>query len=400
MNEPINPMTGKDFSFLKNKKIAFIFHLDIALLTHRLPLVEHAMKHGAEVYVLAGDTGRGKIIRNLGINFIPLEISPNGMNPLDDLRTVRQIYLHLNRIRPDLVHNVSIKPVLYGSIVSRFFGKWPVVNAVSGLGFTFSADGKAKIIKKLLSPLFRCAMGFTKSVTIFQNTSDMQTMLSAGFLKNEQAKLIKGSGVNCSRFKPSPFPQSPVVMLPARLLWDKGVGEFIDAAKIVHDKFPEVKFVLVGQADHDNPKAIARNQVLEWISSMPYLEWWGEKEPDKMAEVISRSTIVVLPSYHEGLPKVLLEAAASGRPVIGTDIPGCRPIVRDRVNGYLVPVKNPEKLAEAIIDLLQDPEKINLFGKAGRAIVCEEFSEEKIVAETLEIYREILGYSDPKRSVN
>jgi len=400
MNEPINPMTGKDFSFLKNKKIAFIFHLDIALLTHRLPLVKHAMEHGAEVYVLAGETGRGDIISTLGIDFIPLEISPNGMNPFHDLRTVRQIYLHLNRIRPDLVHNVSIKPVLYGSIVSRFFGKWPVVNAVSGLGFTFSADGKAKLIKKLLRPLFRCAMSFTKSVTIFQNTSDMQTMVSAGFLKNEQAKLIKGSGVNCSRFHPTSFPQNPVVMLPARLLWDKGVGEFIDAAKIVHYKFPEVKFVLVGQADHENPKAISRDQVLEWTSSMPFIEWWGEKEPDKMAEVISRSTIIVLPSYHEGLPKVLLEAAASGRPVIGTDIPGCRPIVQDGVNGYLVPVKNPEKLAGAIIDLLRNPEKICLFGKAGRTIACEEFSEEKIVSETLEIYREVLGYTPSKRSRN
>jgi glycosyltransferase involved in cell wall biosynthesis len=216
-------------------------------------------------------------------------------------------------------------------------------------------------------------------------------MVSRGFLRSEQAVLIRGSGVDCDLYKPVPFPEKPVVMLASRMLWDKGVGEFVEASKLLNPQFPGVKFVLVGASDDENPKAIRKEQLDQWVETYPFIEWWGAQEPEKMPQVISRSTIVVLPSYYEGLPKVLLEAAAAGRPLVATDIPGCKEIVRDGVNGLLVKPRDPLDLANKIKTLLEDMRYAKNLGGKNRKIALEEFDQGIVVNKTLELYQQLLS---------
>lgn len=376
-----------EFSFLQSRRIVYLVNVDWFFISHRLPLARAARDLGAEVIVAAGDTGKGATLEEEGIRFVPLPLSRLGTNVLRECATVRAIYCFLRQVRPHLLHNVSIKPVLYGSLLSRGFGTWPVVNAVSGLGYVFSGDKKASFFRSAIFPFYKAALRNPRSTTIFQNPSDMETLLGMGFVRKEQAVLIRGSGVNCSRFSPTVLPERPVVMLPARMLWDKGVGEFVRVAEALHLRFPHARFVLVGPADDDNPKAISRKTIAEWTSLHPYIEWWGAKDPQQMSEVISSSTVVVLPSYHEGLPKALLEAAASGRPIVASDIPGCREIVRHNINGFLVPVGDDEALSCAVCMLLESPSMAEAMGKRGREIACSDFSEEKIIYETLKLYK-------------
>jgi glycosyltransferase involved in cell wall biosynthesis len=296
----------------------------------------------------------------------------------------------LRKTKPDILHTVSIKPVLYGSLLSRIMGQWWVVNAVSGLGFVFSKDRKATLLRKGLSLFYKIALRNPKSITIFQNSSDLETMVSGRFLEKEQAVLIKGSGVDCDLYKPAPFPEKPVVMLASRMLWDKGIGEFVEASKLLNPRFPKVRFVLVGASDDENPKAIKKEQLIHWMETYPFIEWWGARTPEEMPKILSQATIVTLPSYYEGLPKVLLEAAACGRPVVASEIPGCKEIVREGINGYLVKAGSARSLASKISILLKDKQLIYTLGKEGRRIACNEFGEKQIVSEIFKLYERLL----------
>lgn len=379
-----------NFSFLATKKIVYLVNVDWFFISHRLPLARAARDAGAEVIVAAGDTGKGASLEKEGIRFVPLPFSRQGTSIFQELSTVHSVFSFLKRTKPDLLHTVSIKPVLYGSLLSRFFNSWPVVNAISGLGYVFSKEKKASLLRHAVSFFYKTALGNTKSITIFQNPSDREILLNSGLIRKEQTTLIRGSGVDCSKFTPSPFPEKPVIMLPARMLWDKGVGEFVQAAEILHPKFPNARFVLVGPADDENPSAISRVTIEEWTASRPYLEWWGAKEPKEMPEALAASTIIVLPSYHEGLPKILLEAAACGRPIVASNISGCAQIARNDVNAFLIPPKNTEKLVLALQQLLVSPPIIKRLGEKGREIARAEFTEELIVSQTFELYRKLL----------
>lgn len=385
----INKKT-EDFSFLANKKVVYLVNVDWFFLSHRLPLARAARDAGAEVIVAAGDTGKGATLEKEGIHFVPLPFSRQGTSVLHELRTIFSVYRFLRKTKPDLLHTVSIKPVLYGALLSRIAGSWPVVNAISGLGYVFSRDKKANILRRAISLFYKAALGNPESITIFQNPSDMDIMLSSGLIKKKQTALIRGSGVDCSKFTPSPFPEKPVVMLPARMLWDKGVGEFVKAAEIIHPLFPDAKFVLVGAADDENPRAITESEVRGWLKEKKYLEWWGHKEHNEMPEILSMASIVVLPSYHEGLPQILQEAAACGKAIIATDIPGCREVIEHEKNGFLVPVKNAQILADAILSLLNDPDKAKTFGKYGRERAYLEFEENRMIGQTFALYRSLL----------
>lgn len=379
-----------DFSFLATKKIVYLVNVDWFFISHRLPLARAARDAGAEVIVAAGDTGKGASLEKEGVRFVPLPFSRQGTSIFQELSTVHSVFSFLKRTKPDLLHTVSIKPVLYGSLLSRFFNAWPVVNAISGLGYVFSKEKKASLLRRAVSRFYKTALGNPNSITIFQNPSDREILLNSALIRKEQTTLIRGSGVDCSKFIPSPFPENPVVMLPARMLWDKGVGEFVQAAEILHPKFPNTRFVLVGPADDENPSAINRETIAEWTASRPYLEWWGAKEPCEMPDVLAKTTIVALPSYHEGLPKALLEAAACGRPIVTTDIPGCREIVNHGINGLLVPVGNADALSRAVCLLLESHAKIGSMGQKGRDIVCSDFTEEGVVLKTFDVYKTLL----------
>lgn len=380
-----------DFSFLATKKIVYLVNVDWFFISHRLPLARAARNAGAEVIVAAGDTGKGASLEKEGIRFVSLPFSRQGTSIFQELSTVHSVFSFLKRTKPDLLHTVSIKPVLYGSLLSRFFNAWPVVNAISGLGYVFSKEKKASLLRRAVSRFYKTALGNTKSITIFQNPSDREILLNSGLIRMEQTSLIRGSGVDCSKFIPSPFPENPVVMLPARMLWDKGVGEFVQAAEILHPKFPNTRFVLVGPADDENPSAINRETIAEWTASRPYLEWWGPKEASEMHQITSQATIIALPTFYpEGLPKCLLEGAACGKALVASDIPACREIVRDGVNGLLVPYKDSKALSLAIEKILRNPDLLKKFGKNGRNFACTEFAEEIIVSQTFELYRKLL----------
>lgn len=370
--------------------ILFTVNVDWFFLSHRLPIARAARDHGAHVTVVAAETGKVDHFRREGLEFIPMPMTRKGTSPLEELRTFAFLVQLYRRLKPDLVHQVTIKPVLYGSFAAKLAGDIAVVNAITGLGYTFTGNQRAGALRSLLLPLLRTGLRSGRSRTIFQNPDDRDRFIHAGLLRPEQAALIRGSGVDAASFQVVPEPEGePLVILPARMLWDKGVGTFVEAAHIVRSTHPQVRFVLAGAPDEGNPTAVPVAELEAWARE-GVVEWWGHRED--MPAVLSQATIVALPTtYPEGVPKVLLEAAASGRPVVATDGPGCREIVRPGVNGLLIPPNDPEALARAVISLVEAPELRTRYGRAGREIAVSEFEERLVVRQTMQLYRELLG---------
>lgn len=374
--------------------LLFVVNVDWFFLSHRLPIALAAKKAGFHVVVTAADTGEGEVICSYGLEFRPLLISRSSFNPIREVCALANLIILYIRLRPDLVHHVTTKPILYGSLAAYLLPHMAVVNAVSGLGFTFLNLGRGRVQRALVKLLYRLALHHPRSITIFQNLDDLRLFSSQRLINVERAVLIRGSGVDCAKFESKQQPQgAPVVILASRMLWDKGVGEFIDAARMLHRKVPDARFVLVGSIDPGNRSSICKTHLEGWVQE-GIVEWWGWRED--MLEVLGAASIVVLPSYREGLPKVLLEAAATARPIVATDVPGCREIVRQGVNGLLVPPRDSVALAEAIQTLLRSPKLREEFGQAGREIAEAEFSEDIVVAQTLDLYRELLSDRWPR----
>lgn len=371
--------------------LLFVVNSDWFFLSHRLPLARRAREEGFTVSVATNDSGKARLIRDEGFRFIPLSISRRGMNPLVEVRTLLQLRSLYARLRPDLVHHVTPKPILYGSIAARGGGGPGVVNAVSGLGYIFSGGSWTRPLRPLVSAMYRIALRLPRSRTIFQNPDDYRMFVTAGLIGEAQAVLIRGSGVDCERFRPTPQPSGvPVVMLASRMLWDKGIGEFVEAARCLRQSHPDVRFVLVGAPDPGNPASVPEARLSDWANE-GVIEWWGHRED--MPAVLAQAAVVALPSYREGLPKVLLEAAACQRPLVGSNVPGCREIVRHGVNGLLVTARRSDELARAIARLIDAPEWRKRLGQASRELVLREFADEIVVDRTFEVYRELLGQS-------
>lgn len=379
-------------SFKSKKSILFLVNVDWFFLSHRLPVARAAKKNGYTVYVAAADTGYGRKIESNGFNFIDIPFTRKGTNIFKELLMLPRLLYLFFKIKPDIIHNVSIKPVLFGSLIARLFINVKVVNAITGLGFVFSKDAKATTIKRLVTSVYRLSLQNPRQRTIFQNIEDRNVFLEKGFTKYENTLLIKGSGVDCSIFKPG-LPLSNdtkhIVLLASRMIWDKGISEFVEAAQIVKNEFPTVRFVLAGLVDEGNPNMVPLSMLKEW-NKLGIIEWWGNC--DNMVDILQKATIVTLPTYYpEGVPKILIEAAATGKPLITTDRPGCNDIVRDCDNGILIPEKNCDALANAIILLLKNPNLRDLYGNNGRKLVLKEFSEEIVIEKTLEVYAALLN---------
>lgn len=372
-------------------RLVITVNQDWFFLSHRLPIARAAREAGADITIIAGDSGRGPAIRAEGFEFIPLPIARKSLNPFEDLRTLRFLWRTYRCLQPDLVHHVTIKPVLYGSIAARLVGGIRIVNAVSGLGYAFmSRDARAKAVRPLVKLLYRLALGHPNSRTIFQNPDDLADFVRMGLVRSEQAALIRGSGVDCDRFRPTSEPTGrPIVLLASRLLWDKGVKEFVEAARHVRAKDQSPRFVLAGQPDVGNPSAVGLDHIEAW-SREGVVEWWGQQED--MPGVLAQASVVVLPTFYgEGVPKILLEAAAAGRAIVATDVRGCREVVRHGINGLLVPPGQGLPLACAIRRLLDSPTLRAEFGRAARHIAEVEFAEPLVVRETLDVYRQLQG---------
>jgi len=330
------------------------------------------------------------MIRNAGIKLIPFNLVRGSLNPFKELSVIARLSSIFLQEKPDVVHHVAIKPILYGSIAARLAGVTNIVNALTGMGYLFTSDHlKARLIRPLINIAFRVLLNGKRSRLIMQNQDDCSMLVNAGIVKGFRTKLIRGAGVDTKEFyySPEPLVRPPCVVLPARMLKDKGVIEFVAAAEILKRRGVTARFVLVGDTDLHNHAAISVKQLTAWVAD-GFVEWWDRR--NDMPQVLANSHIVCLPSYREGLPKALLEAASSGRPIVTTDTIGCREVVRHGENGLLVPLRSTSELADALQYLIENPEIRQHMGLMGRALAVKEFAVENVIAETLAVYKELL----------
>lgn len=367
-------------------KIILFANTDWYLYNFRLTLAQALKTQGHDVVLISPPGEYSLKLQEMGFRWQPFAFSRRGLNPVSEVITLLRWERLYRREKPDLVHHFTIKCVLYGSFAARRVGVPRVVNSITGLGYVFiSRAVKARLIRWLVSRWYRMALRGTD--VIFQNPEDRQLFLSYQFTDEEHSYLIPGSGVDVKRFFPCEETSGmPVVVLPARLLWDKGVGEFVEAARILRAEGIRARFALVGKIDGGNPSAVPISQLTAWQKE-EVVEWWGWQED--IAAVYAQAHIVCLPSYREGMPRVLAEAGASGRPVVATNVPGCNMVVRDGVNGLLVEPRNAQALADALRRLILDPSLRSMLGRGGREIAVREFSIERVVSDTIKVYHRV-----------
>jgi glycosyltransferase involved in cell wall biosynthesis len=282
-----------------------------------------------------------------------------------------------------------MKPVLYGSLAAKLVSGVEVVNSVTGLGYLFMENRPLiKALRTLLMPAFRWALSGNRVHQVFEHEGDREYFLTKRLTRSDQSSIIRGVGVDLVRFTPraEPYPP-PTVIMASRLLWDKGVGEFVEAARRLRVAQPSIRFVLVGEPDPGNPTTVPEEVIKDWIEQ-GVVEWWGHRAD--MPEVLAQSHLVALPSHGEGIPTILLEAAASGRPIVATDIPGNREVVVHGETGILVPVGDVEALADALMKLIDDPAMRTRMGAKARERAELLFGQDQINQTTLELYHELL----------
>ena len=370
-------------------KLLFLVTEDWGFCSHRLALARAAQTAGYDIVVATRVGAHGEAIAAEGFKLIPIGLRRSSQNPLRELAAIAEVTGIFRRERPDIVHHIALKPVLYGSIAARIARVPVAVNMLAGMGFIFASETlKARLLQPFVVRAFRLLLNGGRNLLILQNPDDQRMLVEGGVVAQGRVRLIRGSGVNIEQFAPTPEPVgTPVVMLPSRMIRDKGVGEFVEAARLLRALGVQARFVLVGESDPENPVTISAGQLAEWHNS-GVVEWWGRRED--MPEVFAQSHVVCLPSYREGLPKVLLEAAACGRPIVTTDVPGCREIVINEYNGLLAPPQNAAALAASIKRLIENPEQRVRMGERGRELVEAEFSDDKVAQQTLAVYRELL----------
>lgn len=367
-----------------SKKILFVVNVDWFFISHRLPLALEALEKGYEVHIACGITDKKEYLESLSLKVHPLNISRSGTGIKEEIKVFLEIYKILRKIKPDIAHFVTIKPVLYGGIASRFLNITKKVFSISGLGFIFIKQGfKASIIRMLIKTMYRFALAGKNSHVIVQNPDDKGMVNS---IVEVPITLIRGSGVNLSQYNYIEENNETIkVSMACRLLKDKGVFEYIEASKVLKNKYAHVEFELYGDIDTHNPASLTFVDI-ENIKKEDFVKVYGFS--NDIAKVFSNSNIVVLPSYREGLPKVLIEAAACGRAVVTTDVPGCRDAIEINSTGVLCEVKNPKSLAEQIEKLILDEELRTNMGKAGRELAEKEFDINKVIEKHFEIYEE------------
>jgi glycosyltransferase involved in cell wall biosynthesis len=371
-------------------RFLFVVNTPEFFLSHRLPLANAARRAGFVVHVATGPGLRCNTIEEMGFthHFIPL--SRSGQNPLMELRALWAILTIVRSFNPHLVHLVTIKPVLYGGLVCRLARVPAVVAAVSGLGSVFVSEGRrARYLRWGVEFFYRVALRHRNIRVIVQNREDEQHLVNLGAVRREQTVQIRGSGIALSDYVMYPEPDGiPVVTFVARLLREKGILDFVEAARILKQRGIDVRFWLVGGRDLGNPSSVSDEDVAGWVNA-GLVEAKGYRED--VAFIFKESNLVVLPSYREGLPKVLAEAAACGRAVITTNVPGCRDAIEPGKTGLLVPAREPGALADAIEALLENSALRLQMGAAGRALAERNFSIEIIVDAHLKVYSDLLG---------
>jgi glycosyltransferase involved in cell wall biosynthesis len=365
-------------------KLLFFANTDWYLYNFRLALAQALREDGNDVVLVSPDGVYAPRLQELGFRWICFPLSRRGLNPLVEIGAIIRLFKLYRQEKPDLVHQFTIKCVLYGSLACLLLGIHPVVNSVEGLGYVFTeGEGARRWLRIFVKLIYRLVMPPTW--VIFLNPDDRSFFLRNHLVNSKRMAMIPGSGVDIRKFSPRPEMEGiPLVILPARLLWDKGVGEFVAAARQLRTAGLRARFALIGDNDDGNPASVHTSQLHAWQED-GVIEWWGWEE--NMADVYAQSTIVCLPSYREGLPITLIEAAACGRPIVASDVPGCREVVRQGENGLLVPVRNAGALAEALSFLLKNPDMRSEMGIRSRTIAEKEFSMEMVNSQILALYQ-------------
>jgi glycosyltransferase involved in cell wall biosynthesis len=346
---------------------------------------------GYDVVVMTRERTHGQKIRGAGIRLLPVNFSRRSINPVSEFLSLLRIYLAYRRERPDVLHHVAAKAILYGSLAALFFHcKRGIVNAPVGMGYVFSSrDRLARLLRPCLCVGYRLLLNPRRSRVIFENPDDAAYFIENGVVRPTDTVVIRGAGIDVKKFQPvSSPPAPPVVALVARMLRDKGVCEFVEAAHRLHEAGVVARFVLVGDPDPENPASIPLEQLRCWHGKKG-VEWWGWQE--NMISTWHQVHIACLPSsYREGLPKALLEAAACGLPIVTTDAVGCREVVLNGDNGLLVPVGDAQALAMALRILISDADLRRRMGQRSRARAEREFTSEQVISETLAVYRSLV----------
>lgn len=373
-------------------KVLLFANTDWYLYNFRLSLAEALRDAGYEVLLVSPGGSHGNALVTLGFRWIEAPMVRQSLNPLRELLLLRWLRELIARERVDLVHGFTIKSAVYGSIAARLAGVSARVSSVAGMGYVFTSSSlKARLLRPVVSTLLRWALDGPKARVILQNGDDVALFKRAGLADGTRIRLIRSSGVNCTRFSAPAEPEAsewrPMrVVLPARILWDKGVGEFVGAARMLRQEGRAVEFILVGAPDPGNPAAVPSATLDAWVQS-GLVRWLGHVED--MPRLFAGVDVVALPSYREGLPKGLIEAGACERALITTDVPGCREVVSDGVDGLLIPARDARALADAIRRLDDDPALRVRLGKAAREKVRSEFDEAIVIAKTLAVYAEL-----------
>jgi glycosyltransferase involved in cell wall biosynthesis len=372
-------------------KILFVVPDDWYFWSHRRPIASAALQNGYNVFVAARVDAFGDKIIEAGFRLIPLCLDRSSYSLFHELRTISELRNIYRREKPDIVHHIALKPILYGSMAALGNSRMQVINAFAGLGYLVSSPSfKAQALKRVLWKMFRFLLNRPNSFLLLQNREDRDLLVAEIGVPQERTTIIRGSGVDVNEFQAkAESPGIPIVLLSSRMLWIKGVSDFVEAAKLLREKGMNARFVLAGDTDPGSPGAIPREKLQEWQNAGP-VEWWGHQQ--SMSRMLQESAVVCLPSHGgEGVPKALIEAAASERAIVATDVPGCRDIVRHGTNGLLVPPKNPAALADAIALLLNDAPLRAAMGRRGREIAVNEFSEEQVIEQTLALYGQLLS---------
>lgn len=375
------------------KKLLFVVNVDWFFVSHRLPIATAALEKGYEVHLACTFSDKKKQLEKIGIICHDISFSRSGSYFFNEMMTIFSIRKLIKSIDIDIVHAVTIKPVIYSGLALRTLSKCPAfVVAISGLGYVFTASNfKARLTKRIVSFLYSISLRSNKRMVIFQNKSDEMILSKFVSLNDDEKILIKGSGADLSVYKyiPEIDASNLVVSMACRLLKEKGVYEFIEAARLVKKSNKNVDFWLIGSIDAGNPNSVTQDEVDRWVGE-GVIQAFGHR--DDIAEIFTRSHIVTMPSFYgEGVPKVLIEAASCGRPIVTTDNPGCKESVIDGKTGIIVPIKNVNALAEALLLLLCDRDKRVLMGKNARKFAVREFDVNNVVDRHLEIYQSFNG---------
>lgn len=361
----------------KKLKLLFLVTEDYYFWSHRLPIAKAAQKEGFDVYVATHANKHGQQIQQEGFVLISTVFSRNNQNLFKQFKALLGLVVIFWRVKPDIVHNVPLKSAVFGTIAA-WVARVPVtINLLPGLGY-----GLLNRVSKWIGWFLLHRPGVT---VVVQNSDDLAEIQKMA--PRARVELIRGSGVDITQYLPTPEPSGPIkVTLVARMSWHKGIAEFVEAARILKSQGESMILQIVGGLDFDNIAPISENQLLDW-QSQGLIKWFGHQ--DNIAEIWANSHMAVLPTYREGLPKSLLEAAACGRAMIASDAPGCREIVLHDHNGLLVPVKDASALAKAIQKLAHDPILRSQMGENGRKLVCQEFSNRKVVEQTMALYEKV-----------